>query len=175
MKPILLVALTLATLAISSAAEPATPTVYEVAALDHPPVLKSHSYHFYPTICLGSHQIALVALNVIVDPSGHVAAAKTLKAEAISYSSTLGRTSSPMPGQTAKDIHANGLFGPQDIKNGDSEALTVDSGPFERAALRAVKQWKYLPGQKNGQPVSTRVLVRIDFTENGDIHVTQLP
>jgi protein TonB len=34
---------------------------------------------------------------------------------------------------------------------------------FDKAALAAVKKWKFEPGKKNGQPVSFRMLVPITF------------
>ena len=36
-------------------------------------------------------------------------------------------------------------------------------GVFEKAALRALKQWRFKPGTKNGQPVITRVYLPMRF------------
>ena len=52
-----------------------------------------------------------------------------------------------------------------------STAVLSDSGSgsrsLDRAASSAVKRWRFLPGQRNGQPVGGSVEVPISFDLDG--------
>jgi TonB family protein len=37
------------------------------------------------------------------------------------------------------------------------------SAEEDRTAMEALKQWRFRPGTKNGQPVNVRVTVEVDF------------
>jgi TonB family protein len=39
----------------------------------------------------------------------------------------------------------------------------IDRGPLDREAARAVRQWRFLPGRRNGVPVDVLVTVVVDF------------
>ena len=46
----------------------------------------------------------------------------------------------------------------------DSPRVQKSTNPeFDRAALKAVKQWKFEPGKRNGEPVRFRMRVPITF------------
>lgn len=47
----------------------------------------------------------------------------------------------------------------------DPKVLKSSDPVFERPALAAVKQWKFEPGRRNGEPVRFRMLVPITFSE----------
>jgi protein TonB len=48
----------------------------------------------------------------------------------------------------------------------ENPAIQASSDPiFEKAALAAVKQWKFEPGKRNGQPVRFRMRVPITFPQ----------
>jgi TonB family protein len=34
---------------------------------------------------------------------------------------------------------------------------------FDDAALKAVKQWRFEPATKDGQPIATRTMIRLKF------------
>jgi TonB family protein len=40
---------------------------------------------------------------------------------------------------------------------------SIDRGPLDQEAARAVRQWRFLPGRRNGEPVSVLVTVIVDF------------
>ncbi len=46
----------------------------------------------------------------------------------------------------------------------DAQVIDADpKGVFNNAALRSVRQWRFSPGEKDGQPVNTRVQIKIRF------------
>ncbi len=49
--------------------------------------------------------------------------------------------------------------------SGNVSAVRILSGPtlLHRAALDAVKQWKYKPAMLDGQPTSTHLTVTVEF------------
>lgn len=53
-------------------------------------------------------------------------------------------------------------------RGGTIENLRVMSGPavFQKAALDAVRQWRYQPYLLNGQPVEVETTIEVDFTMN---------
>jgi TonB family protein len=42
-------------------------------------------------------------------------------------------------------------------------ARSIDRGALDREAERAVKEWRFLPGRRNGVPVDVLVTVQVDF------------
>jgi RNA polymerase sigma factor (sigma-70 family) len=57
-----------------------------------------------------------------------------------------------------------------DAKGDVTDATPIHSSrvEFDDAAVQAVKQWKFEPGQKNGQPVTTQSDIKIVFSLNND-------
>jgi RNA polymerase sigma factor (sigma-70 family) len=57
-----------------------------------------------------------------------------------------------------------------DAKGDVTEATPIHSSrvEFDDAAVQAVKQWKFEPGQKNGQPVTTQTDIKIVFSLNNE-------
>jgi RNA polymerase sigma factor (sigma-70 family) len=57
-----------------------------------------------------------------------------------------------------------------DAKGDVAEATPIHSSrvEFDDAAVQAVKQWKFEPGQKNGQPVTTQTDIKIVFSLNNE-------
>ncbi len=55
-----------------------------------------------------------------------------------------------------------------DAKGNVTDATPIHSSrvEFDDAAVQAVKQWKFEPGQKNGQPVTTQIDVKLVFSIN---------
>lgn len=55
-------------------------------------------------------------------------------------------------------------------KNGDAEQVEIESGSgftrLDKAALDAVKKWRFIPAKRNNQPISAYVIVPIQFTLN---------
>lgn len=55
-------------------------------------------------------------------------------------------------------------------KNGDAQQVEIESGSgssrLDKAALEAVKKWRFIPAKRNNQPVSAYVIVPIQFTLN---------
>ncbi len=55
-------------------------------------------------------------------------------------------------------------------KNGDAEHVEIESGSgssrLDKAALEAVKKWRFIPAKRNNQPISAYVIVPIQFTLN---------
>lgn len=55
-------------------------------------------------------------------------------------------------------------------QNGDAEQVDIESGSgfsrLDRAALDAVKKWRFIPAKRNNQPISAYVIVPIQFTLN---------
>lgn len=58
------------------------------------------------------------------------------------------------------------VVGP-DGKVADPVVQSSTDPTFERSALAAVKQWKFEPGKRNGQPVRFRMRVPITFPQGG--------
>jgi protein TonB len=56
-------------------------------------------------------------------------------------------------------------------KEGDAERVEIESGSgssrLDKAALEAVKKWRFIPAKRNNQPISAYVIVPIQFTLNG--------
>jgi protein TonB len=50
------------------------------------------------------------------------------------------------------------------VRDASVISCTVPDVGFERAAIDAVLQWKYKPGEQNGQPVDVLLNVAVDFT-----------
>lgn len=46
----------------------------------------------------------------------------------------------------------------------EREVAKASRPEFERAALDAVRKWKFKPGKKGGQPVNVRMVLPIQFT-----------
>lgn len=60
------------------------------------------------------------------------------------------------------------LFVVNQAGNVESPIVQTSSDPaFERPALAAVKQWRFEPGRRNGQPVRFRMKVPITFPRGG--------
>ena len=38
---------------------------------------------------------------------------------------------------------------------------------LDRAAMEAVRRWRFTPAMRNGQPVSAAVVIPVDFSPNG--------
>ena len=38
---------------------------------------------------------------------------------------------------------------------------------LDRAAMEAVRRWRFSPAMRNGQPVSAQVVIPVDFSPNG--------
>lgn len=55
-------------------------------------------------------------------------------------------------------------------KEGDAERVEIESGSgssrLDKAALEAVKKWRFIPAKRNNQPISAYVIVPIQFTLN---------
>jgi protein TonB len=55
-------------------------------------------------------------------------------------------------------------------KDGDAERVEIESGSgssrLDKAALEAVKKWRFIPAKRNNQPISAYVIVPIQFTLN---------
>ncbi|MDZ4097981.1 MAG: energy transducer TonB [Methylophilaceae bacterium] len=55
-------------------------------------------------------------------------------------------------------------------KSGDAEQVEIESGSgftrLDKAALDAVKKWRFIPAKRNNQPISAYVIVPIQFTLN---------
>lgn len=55
-------------------------------------------------------------------------------------------------------------------KGGDAEQVEIESGSgftrLDKAALDAVKKWRFIPAKRNNQPISAYVIVPIQFTLN---------
>lgn len=55
-------------------------------------------------------------------------------------------------------------------KSGDAEQVQIESGSgfsrLDKAALDAVKKWRFIPAKRNNQPISAYVIVPIQFTLN---------
>lgn len=55
-------------------------------------------------------------------------------------------------------------------KNGDAQQVEIESGSgssrLDKAALEAVKNWRFIPAKRNNQPISAYVIVPIQFTLN---------
>lgn len=68
----------------------------------------------------------------------------------------------------ARDAHIQGSVVLQAVigKNGQIENVQVVSGPAQlaRAAVDAVKQWRYKPYFLNGQPVEVQTMINVNFS-----------
>lgn len=55
-------------------------------------------------------------------------------------------------------------------KSGDAQQVEIESGSgstrLDKAALEAVKKWRFIPAKRNNQPISAYVIVPIQFTLN---------
>ncbi|CAG0992810.1 hypothetical protein MTYP_02375 [Methylophilaceae bacterium] len=56
-------------------------------------------------------------------------------------------------------------------RNGDAAHVEIETGSgssrLDKAALDAVKKWRFIPAKRNNQPISAYVIVPIQFTLNG--------
>lgn len=55
-------------------------------------------------------------------------------------------------------------------KSGDAQEVQIESGSgssrLDKAAMEAVKKWRFIPAKRNNQPISAYVIVPIQFTLN---------
>jgi RNA polymerase sigma factor (sigma-70 family) len=103
--------------------------------------------------------LALVDGNTALDVSKLDQVPRLIKTTRPTYPLDLRQTG--IPGQVIVDfvVGADGL-----VYN--AHAVSSTASDFEPAAVQAVSQWTFSPGQKGGQPVNTHMLVPIVFTPN---------
>ena len=108
-------------------------------------------------------------------PSSPSAAAASSDAPEANGNSTTPVAISQPPPSYPRDALRRGIGGTVRVQvtvapdgSVDRMAVATSSGDrnLDRAAMEAVRRWRFKPAMRNGQPVSATVLIPLDFTPN---------
>ena len=117
----------------------------------------------YPEQWRELHLVARVFLQAVVKKSGSVGSITPLKSD-LWVEEACGKESGDSPGSGSKDQGALEPGASKEKTPGKQAAPPKAAHDFEVAATKTVKQWRYLPGQKDDVPVDVYTTIMVEFT-----------
>lgn len=101
-------------------------------------------------------------------PAPSAPAAPTASSQATSMPVPIGKPSAPYPVEALRNGESGTVLlrvtvGPDGVPNGIALAKSSRSRALDRAAMAAVRGWRFRPATSNGQPVSATVQIPVSY------------